>query len=81
MRKKAISMILAAALGSALLAGCSSAQRKQLQQLKQLQRRRRKKARLRKQKQKRRKKRLLAMICCPGKQETLQRPEMEKDRR
>ena len=30
---------------------------------------------------KRRKKRLLAMICCPGKQETLQRPEMEKDRR
>ena len=32
-------------------------------------------------KQKRRKKRLLAMICCPGKQETLQRPEMEKDRR
>ena len=80
MRKKAISMILAAALGSALLAGCSSALQ-QLQQLKQLQRRRRKKAKLRKPKQKRRKKRLLAMICCPGKQETLQRPEMEKDRR
>lgn len=77
-------MILAAALGSALLAGCSSAPKETTAAATTAEttaEEKKEESKAEETKAEEKKEEVLAMICCPGKQETLQRPEMEKDRR